>query len=209
MIKQVDKYRKHCLWIGADLNAKSPPKAAWEMLCIPKKEGGLGVINLRAQNKALLLKNLHKFFNRLDVPWVHLLWEKLYSSGNLLGQIRIGSFRWTDILKLLGQFKGLAAVNIKDGRTCLLWHDLWGGIVPAQSFLKLFSFAKDTAITVFKARNATDLTQLFISRLSDQAIEQLHILLPLLDNLLAQDEDDIWTYIRGTLTFPQLDAIRV
>lgn len=27
MIKQVDKYRRHCLWRGADLNAKKPPHA--------------------------------------------------------------------------------------------------------------------------------------------------------------------------------------
>ena len=75
VIKQVDKYRKHCLWRGADINAKPPlpPKAAWEMVCLPKTEGGLGVLNLRTQNEALLLKHLHKFFNRADVPWVRLI----------------------------------------------------------------------------------------------------------------------------------------
>ena len=59
VIKQVDKYKKHCLWKGADLNAKNTPKAAWEMVTLPKKEGGLGVLNFRIQNEALLLKNLH------------------------------------------------------------------------------------------------------------------------------------------------------
>jgi hypothetical protein len=44
VIKQIDKYRKHCLWRGADINAKTPPKAAWDMICLPKKEGGLGVL---------------------------------------------------------------------------------------------------------------------------------------------------------------------
>lgn len=28
VVKQSDKYGKHCLWRGADLNAKQPPKAA-------------------------------------------------------------------------------------------------------------------------------------------------------------------------------------
>ena len=78
IIKQVDKYRKHCLWRGADINTKTPPKAAWEMVCLPKSEGGLGVLNLRTQNEALLLNHLHKFFNRVDVPWVQLIWEVHY-----------------------------------------------------------------------------------------------------------------------------------
>jgi hypothetical protein len=44
------------------------------MVCLPKAEGGLGVLKLQTQNEALLLKNLHKFFNRLDIPWVLLIW---------------------------------------------------------------------------------------------------------------------------------------
>lgn len=64
VIKKIDKFRKHYLWRGADVNSKKPPKAAWEMVCIPKIEGGLGVINLEKQNEALHMKNLDKFFNK-------------------------------------------------------------------------------------------------------------------------------------------------
>ena len=28
VIKQIDKYRKHCLWRGSDIDARKPPKAA-------------------------------------------------------------------------------------------------------------------------------------------------------------------------------------
>lgn len=31
VIKQIDKYRKWCVY----LNAKTPPKLAWEMVCVP------------------------------------------------------------------------------------------------------------------------------------------------------------------------------
>jgi hypothetical protein len=41
VIEQIDKYRKHYPWIGSN----------------SKEEGGLGVINLKTQNEALLLKN--------------------------------------------------------------------------------------------------------------------------------------------------------
>jgi hypothetical protein len=74
--KQVNKYRKYYLWGGLDINTKNPPKEAWEMVCLPKKEGVPGVLNLRTQNEALLLKNLHKFFNRFGIHRVHLIWER-------------------------------------------------------------------------------------------------------------------------------------
>jgi hypothetical protein len=70
IIKQIDKFRKHCLWRGSDINNRKPPKAAWPMVYIPKEEGGLGALNLSTQNISLMLKHLHKFYNRASVPWV-------------------------------------------------------------------------------------------------------------------------------------------
>ena len=55
------------------------------MVCLPKDEGGLGVINIKAQKESLLLKHLHKFYNREDIPWVKLVWECYYSDGRLPG----------------------------------------------------------------------------------------------------------------------------
>ena len=109
---------------------------------MPKKEGGLGVLNLKTQNEALLLKHLHKFFNRLDIPWVQLVWEKHYRNGTLPGSRKKGSFWWRDILHLLDSFKGLAMVNVKDGISCLFWDDLWMNRVPKQIYPGLYSFAK-------------------------------------------------------------------
>jgi hypothetical protein len=71
-----------------DVNAKKPPLAAWKLVTRPKSKGGLSVIRLRLQNDVLLMKNLHKFFNRMDLPWVKLLWFKYYSSRNSFGVYR-------------------------------------------------------------------------------------------------------------------------
>jgi hypothetical protein len=90
---------------GTNINANAPPKATWEFVCLPKIEGGLGVIDLEKQNKALLTKNLHKFFNKKDLPWVHLIWEKHYKNGKLPNNIRKGSFWWRDYIKLLSRLK--------------------------------------------------------------------------------------------------------
>ena len=50
---------KHYLWIRRrEANTRKPPNAAWTLVCKAKKEreGGLGVLNLKTQNEALLLK---------------------------------------------------------------------------------------------------------------------------------------------------------
>jgi hypothetical protein len=40
VIKQIDKLRRHCLWRGADINAKKLPQVAWKSVCRPKSQGG-------------------------------------------------------------------------------------------------------------------------------------------------------------------------
>lgn len=50
------------------MNGGNRPKAAWELVCKTKEEGGLGVIDLHLHNQALLMKNLDKFFNGRDIP---------------------------------------------------------------------------------------------------------------------------------------------
>jgi hypothetical protein len=57
------------------MNKKGNCLAAWSNVQKPKSQGGLGVINLAVQHKALLIKHLHNFFNRADIPWVDLTWK--------------------------------------------------------------------------------------------------------------------------------------
>jgi len=78
LVKKIDRYRKHCLWSGGDIHRKGSFLAAWDLACKPKKDGGLGSIDLKAQNSALLLKHLDKFYNHANIPWVKLTWNKLY-----------------------------------------------------------------------------------------------------------------------------------
>jgi hypothetical protein len=85
------------------------------MVCREKDQGGLGIINIRTQNEALLIKQLSKFFNKDNIPWISLIWEKHYDNGKLPGNGRKGSFWWKDLLKLLDKFKGMAKVEIQNG----------------------------------------------------------------------------------------------
>jgi hypothetical protein len=94
VIKQIDIYRKHCLWSKGVIHRKGKCLAAWDVACKPKDQGGLGIINIQSQNDALLMKFLDKFANHADVPWVSLTYDKLYFNSQTPQHARspIGSF---------------------------------------------------------------------------------------------------------------------
>ena len=178
------------------------------MVCLAKKEGGLGVLNLRTQNDALLLKHLHKFFNRCDIPWVNLVWELYYSNGSLPSTRKKGSFWWSDILKLLDSYKGMAMVTIRDGVSCLFWDDMWLHRIPRQAFPELFSFARNPHISVSSVLDAGGPASLFHLPISQEAFQQLHQLAEDLNGLQETNDKDIWTYIWGSPFFLFLQGIQ-
>jgi hypothetical protein len=201
VIEQIDNLRKLCLWRGADINAKQKPKADWPLVCRSRDQGRLGVLNIQSQNEALLIKHHHKFYNKEDIPWVQLIWESYYSSGKLPDTAKRGSFWWRDILKLLDKFKGMARVQISDGKSCYLWEDLWGNDILSQKFPELFSFAKKKKLVFAEAKVQVQLHSLFHLPLSQQAHAQLLQLQEILDDLDISDEPDKWLYIWNSNSF--------
>lgn len=77
----LDKLRRKCLWTKKTKQGdKCNSLAAWDLICKPKKSGGMGIINLHVQSDALLLKYLHKFYNNHELPWVELICTTYYSN---------------------------------------------------------------------------------------------------------------------------------
>lgn len=147
------------------------------------------------QNEALLIKHLHKFFNRVDIPWVSLIWEKYYSNDKLPGVSNKGSFWWKDCLKLLGKFKRMGHVEIASGTSCLAWEDLWTDQALSQKFPELLSFAKNRHITFAQMHATSQLHSLFHLPLSQQAHDQLQSLQLLRLEANNSDQNDRWSYI--------------
>jgi hypothetical protein len=120
IIDQINKYQRHYLWQGSDLHKKGNCLVVWSKVQRPKSQSGLGNINLSAQNKGLLLKHLHKFFNKVDVPWVDLTWKAFYSAS-LAPQARSprGSFWWRALCQLFDQYRGYAKAIVCKGDATL------------------------------------------------------------------------------------------
>lgn len=149
--QQINKYLRHCLWRGPDMEDHRPAMVSWNVVCRPKDQGGLGIRNLHIQNKSLMMKNLHKFFNRHDIAWVNLVWEHYYGDGTLPGHQMLGSFWWKAHLNLVDWYKSMAKCNVGDGKYVLLWTDLWHSNCLHITMPHLFSFARDTQIYVHNA----------------------------------------------------------
>jgi hypothetical protein len=201
VVRQIYKYRKHCMWRGADLNARKPPLAAWNLATKPKKMGGLGIINLHTQNDALLLKNLHKFYNRVDCPWVNLSWDNLYKNGKVLDHRPKGSLWWRAVLKHMNKFKGIAMVQLQEGSIVLLWHDMWNSSIKSLYSTELFSDTTQINITVQQAKEMENLHDMFQLPMSNEAFQQYLNLMEELANLPKTQDKDVWTYIWGNSSF--------
>jgi hypothetical protein len=121
ILEHIEKIRRHCLWVKKleDGEEKCYSLASWQMVCRPKKKGGLGILNLKLQNEALLLKYLHKFYNKIDTSWVHLLWNTYYQGRIPHAMDPVGSFWWKDICKLMPVFRGFAVSSVNNGAMTL------------------------------------------------------------------------------------------
>ena len=95
----------------------------------------------------------------------------------------------------------MARVNVRDGVTCLFWEDLWSNHVTNVHFPELFSFAKDTNISLKNAKEDTGPASLLHLPISQIALQQLNELAQLLVDLPDSDEHDFWSYIWGTTFF--------
>jgi hypothetical protein len=65
-----EKSCRNFLWHGKDINKSGNCLVQREKVCLPKSAGGLGILSLRDQNNALMMKNLYEFYNGKDIPWV-------------------------------------------------------------------------------------------------------------------------------------------
>jgi hypothetical protein len=64
------------------------------------------------------MKQLHKFYSKADVPWVHLVWS-LYGEEVPHAKSKRGSFWWQDIFSLVEDYRSISQCKIGNGSTVL------------------------------------------------------------------------------------------
>jgi hypothetical protein len=84
---------------------------------LQKCVGGLGIIDLDAQNKCLLIKWLSKLLNEKGCLWQNIL-KKKYCQNNMLSQVikrKWDSQFWSGLMDVKEQFLERGRLVIHDG----------------------------------------------------------------------------------------------
>jgi hypothetical protein len=151
-------------------------------------------VDLQRKNEALLLKHLHKFYNKEDTPWVKLVWNH-YEQEVPHAAKPCGSFWWRDIVRLSDQYREICSISLGQGDTTLFWSDKWRQDTLQSKFPRLFSFALDKNIYVKKVLQTEDISELFYLPLSTQAFEEFNHVETILENINPSGQDSwktIW-----------------
>lgn len=191
VLKHTITYLMNCFWRKYGTQDRGSALISWEQVCKPKSHGGLGVLDLHTHNKSLLMKFLHKFLNKSDIPWVNIIWESYYRNS-LPGERMVGSFWWKAILKLLPTFRQLHVCKAGPGNTIRVWADRWQDIPLQMQYPELFSFAINREATLSDVQQLDDLSQLFHRPLSLEAYDQYNAMQLLIMNRDSSADRDVW-----------------
>jgi hypothetical protein len=207
IFKFCDRARRHCLWRKyVDGEEKCQSLASWDMVCQPKSKGGLGVINLRLQNQALMIKFLDKFYRKCDIPWVQLIWWAYYDNCVPHARPACGSFWWKDVAKLMDIFRGITECTIRAGDTILLWKDPWCTPLLCESSARLFSYATNVDVSVADFVDEQNLDSHFQFPLSVEAHEELIQLQQQINmDSLDSSTPDGWELVWGASAYKPKD----
>ncbi|KAL0294269.1 UNVERIFIED_CONTAM: Retrovirus-related Pol polyprotein from type-2 retrotransposable element R2DM [Sesamum radiatum] len=123
VIKDIEKRLRNFLWKGSIETGYA--KVAWQQVCRPVDEGGLGIRDIHALNKGLMSRHLWRLIvNERSSIWVN--WISHYTSGSVWTiSTRSGTWGWRKLIRLRDSLRPCITYRIGDGTSFSLWHDPW------------------------------------------------------------------------------------
>ncbi|KAL6339446.1 hypothetical protein AAG906_032981 [Vitis piasezkii] len=150
--RRLEKLQRDFLWGGANGGNKAH-LVKWEVVCVDKEKGGLGLRKLVCLNKALLGKWIWRFARAKEELWKKVL-EAKYGQEEFGWRTRkangvFGVGVWKEILKESAWCWENMVFKVGKGNKIRFWTDPWcGNNVLSQGFPDLFSMAAQRNVTV-------------------------------------------------------------
>ncbi|KAK2653187.1 hypothetical protein Ddye_013043 [Dipteronia dyeriana] len=113
-------------YLGVEGDSKGA-KISWSVICLPKKEGGLGIKDLSSWNKALMIRHLWILIYGMNNLWSS--WIKAYHlKGSNLWEAKAPStcsWNWRKLIFLRLIARPLIQHYIGNSSSTSLWFDNW------------------------------------------------------------------------------------
>ncbi|GJV90561.1 putative RNA-directed DNA polymerase [Tanacetum coccineum] len=131
VLLNIEQLMRQFLWSHGK-SGKSKSKVAWEVVCLPKDEGGLGIRRLECFNYALMSSHIWKLLTLKESLWVKWIHEYKIKGRNfwdipLRGNM---SWGWRKILNLRPKVRNFIWKVIGNGASTSLWYDKWTDLDP-------------------------------------------------------------------------------
>ncbi|GJY59697.1 hypothetical protein Tco_0459589 [Tanacetum coccineum] len=81
ILLELEQLMRGFLWCQGDMR-KGKAKVSWEVVCLPKNEGGLGLRRLKLFNKALMVTHIWNLLFKKELLWVKWIHEYKYHLGD-------------------------------------------------------------------------------------------------------------------------------
>jgi len=145
----LDKQRRTFFWQGGG-QKKKYHLVKWDINNKSKKQGGLGIKNIRKMNISLLCKWWWKLEAKNGL-WQQIVRQKYLSSDNV-GSVKHrldDSPMWSDLLKVKSIYLKGRSMLVKNGKATSFWLDTWIHNKPlCLMYPVLFDMCLDKQISV-------------------------------------------------------------
>ncbi|KAL0291778.1 UNVERIFIED_CONTAM: hypothetical protein Sradi_7013400 [Sesamum radiatum] len=125
VIKVIEQRIRTFLWKGS--TGRGYAKVAWEHICKPKKEGGLGIRSVLQMNQALMMKHIWRILQAdtqsIWVDWVRT--HRLHTQTIWTFRSSAASWCWNKLIKLSSSIRAGLEYRVGNGLTFRLWTDIW------------------------------------------------------------------------------------
>ncbi|XP_078150204.1 uncharacterized protein LOC144545511 [Carex rostrata] len=189
VLKEIDKIRRRFLWHGVSTENRKINLASWTLVCMPKKAGGMGVIDLKSFNHTLLLKWLWRWVKPEQRLWKPVM----LNTVPIVNYVPQSKF-FVTTLKPIYQFAAISFEYVPgDGSRIAIWDHNWGHGLLKMLLPNLYTHTLDMDTSLQQAGTANPLSSLFRQTLSTAAECELQTLNTILTQtvLEADTRDDI------------------
>jgi hypothetical protein len=134
VLKKLDQFRSRFFWQSGQ-ERKKYRLTKWKVICRPVEQGGLGVKDLKVQDKSLLSKWWYRLING-DGQWQQLLRNKYLRDKpfSLIKKRSTDSHFWSGIMGVRDDFLKFIRFNMENGVRVQFWEDKWMGNIRHLNF---------------------------------------------------------------------------